>query len=63
MQKPALYTAAAFFALGALAHWMRAFLGFDIIIGDMAIPILLSVIAGVAAALIAIWMFTAARRA
>ena len=62
MKQPALYTSAAVFAVVSLAHWVRYFMGWEITVGGTAVPLSLSLWAGVAAAGLAAWMTAAARR-
>ncbi len=63
MQQTALYTSAVIFALVSLAHWVRLFLGVEIIIGrSTSIPLGLSVVAGLVSAALAVWMVMAARK-
>ncbi len=62
MQKAALYTAAAIFGLGAVAHAVRLVTGFPIVIDGIDMPVWASVVAAVVAALLAVWMAVAARR-
>ncbi|MEE9140533.1 MAG: hypothetical protein V3U18_07125 [Alphaproteobacteria bacterium] len=62
MQKPALYTAAAIFALVALAHLIRFIADADIVIAGTAVAVWISLPVGVAAAALAVWMAIAARR-
>ncbi len=62
MQKAALYTAAAIFAIGALGHVVRLANGFAIMIDGFAVPLWVSVPGVLIAGLLAIWMVTAARR-
>ncbi len=61
MQKPALYTAAVIFAIVGIAHWVRYFLGTEFILGATAIPLSVSLIAGIVLALLTGWMILAAR--
>ncbi len=61
MQKPALYTAAVIFAIVGIAHWVRYFLGTEFILGATAIPLSVSLIAGIVLALLTVWMILAAR--
>jgi len=63
MQKAALYIAGLFFAAGAIAHLVRLATGFQIVVGDLAVPIWASYPAALIAALLAIWMVVAAQRA
>jgi hypothetical protein len=61
MQKPALYTAAFIFAIVAIAHFVRYFLGLEFILGAVAIPLSVSLIAGIVTALLTVWMILAGR--
>ncbi len=61
MQKPALYTAAVIFAAAGIAHWVRYFVGAEFVVGATAIPLLVSLIAGIVLALLTGWMVLAAR--
>ena len=61
MQIPALYTAAVIFAIVGIAHWVRYFLGTEFILGATAIPLSVSLIAGIVLALLTGWMVLAAR--
>ena len=61
MQIPALYTAAVIFAIVGIAHWVRYFLGTEFILGATAIPLSVSLIAGIVLALLTVWMVLAAR--
>ena len=38
MQKAALYTSGVFFAVGAVAHLVRLIIGFEIVVGGVAVP-------------------------
>ena len=62
MKETALYTATVIFALVSMAHLIRFFLGADVIIGDTAIPMGLSVVAGLISAVLAVWMVMAAQK-
>jgi len=62
MQKAALTTAGAIFAIGAAAHLARLILGFGIVIGGIDLPTWVSLPAGLVAAGLALWMVAAARR-
>ena len=62
MHRPALYTAAAVFALVAALHVARYLADTEIIIGGAAVPVFVSLPAGLAAAALAVWMIIAARR-
>ena len=61
MQKPALYTAAVIFAIVGIAHFVRYFLGTDIVVRATAIPLSVSLIAGIVLAILTVWMVLAAR--
>ena len=61
MQKPALYTAAFIFAIVGIAHFVRYFLGVKFILGATAIPLSVSLIAGIVLAVLTVWMVLAAR--
>lgn len=63
MQKAALYTSGAFFAAGAVGHLVRLISGFEIVIGGIVTPIWISFPGALIAALLALWMVVAARRA
>ncbi len=61
MQKAALYTSSAIFAIGATAHIVRLIMGFEIIIAGCALPMWASALAALAAGFLAVWMLSAAR--
>ena len=61
MQKPALYTASIIFAIVGVAHFVRYFLGLKLIVGTTAIPLSVSLIAGIVLAVLTVWMIRAAR--
>jgi len=61
MQKPALYTAAVIFAIVGIAHFVRYFLGTEIVVGATAIPLSVSLIAGIVLVVLTGWMVRAAR--
>ncbi len=63
MPKVALYTAAAVFAVVSALHWLRYALGSEITIAGTAFPVSGSLIAGIAAAVLAAWMLFAGRKA
>ncbi len=63
MQRSALYVAAAIFTLATIAHLVRIYTGFQIVIGSHTVPQWVSYVGAPVAALLAIWMFSAARRA
>jgi len=62
MQKAALYTAGAIFAVGTVAHLVRLVAGFEIVVAGIAIPVWVSFPGVLVAALLALWMALAARR-
>ncbi len=62
MPKAALYTSAAVFAVVSALHGVRYALGSELTIGDSAFPVSGSLIAGIAAALLAAWMIVAGRK-
>ncbi len=62
MPKAALYTAAAVFAVVSALHGVRYALGSEITIGGSAFPLSGSLIAGIAAAVLAAWMIVAGRK-
>ncbi|MDH3195813.1 MAG: hypothetical protein OEL78_05825 [Hyphomicrobiales bacterium] len=62
MQKAALYTSGAFFAVGAVAHLVRLIVGFEIVIAGIAVPVWASYPGALIAAALAVWMLAAARR-
>ena len=62
MQKAALYTSGAIFAIGAVAHGVRLFTGFEIVIAEFNVPVWVSFPGALVAALLTIWMGAAARR-
>ncbi len=61
MPKPALYTAAAIFAVIAILHLIRYFLDTEIVVGGAVVPVFASLPAGIILALLALWMAYAAR--
>ena len=63
MPKTALYTAAAVFVVVSALHWVRYALGSEITIAGTAFPVSGSLIAGIAAAVLAAWMLFAGRKA
>lgn len=63
MQKVALYFSGLFFTVGAIAHLVRLITGMEIVINGAVVPIWVSYPAAPIAALLALWMVVAARRA
>ncbi len=61
MPRPALYAAAVIFAIVGIAHFVRYFLGVKFIPGATAIPLSVSLIAGIVLAVLTVWMILAAR--
>ena len=61
MPKPALYTASTIFAIVGIAHFVRYFLGVKFVVGATAIPLSVSLIAGIVLAVLTVWMVLAAR--
>ncbi len=61
MQKAALYTASVIFAIVGIVHFVRYFLGAKLVVGATAIPLSVSLVAGIVLALLAVWMIRAAR--
>lgn len=62
MQKAALYTSGAFFAAGAIFHLVRVATGLEIVVGATTVPVWGSLPGALIAGLLAVWMFSAARR-
>ena len=63
MQKAALYTSSVFFTAAAIAHLLRLTVGIDIVVEGAVVPVWVSFPGVLAAALLAIRMLVAARRA
>ena len=62
MQKAALYTSGAVFAVVAVAHVVRLITGFEIVVGGVIVPVWVSFLGVLIAALLAVWVVVAARR-
>ena len=62
MQKAALYTSGVVFAAVSVAHVVRLITGFGIIVGQVIVPVWVSYLGALIAALLAVWMVVAARR-
>lgn len=62
MQKSALYTSGAVFAAVAVAHLVRLATGFEIVVGGVIVPVWVSFLGALIAALLAVWMVIATRR-
>ncbi|MDP6346080.1 MAG: hypothetical protein QF578_07525 [Alphaproteobacteria bacterium] len=63
MQKAALYTSGAIFAIGAVGHLVRLISGFEIAIAGFVAPVWISAPGVLIAGALAVWMVLAARRA
>ncbi len=61
MQKTALRVSAAIFFIIAVLHLARVIFGVKIVMGDWAVPQGASVAAFIAALLLSLWMFKAAK--
>ncbi len=62
MQKAALYTSGAVFAVVAVAHMVRLITGFEIVVNGVIVPVWVSFLGALIAALLAVWMIVAVRR-
>jgi hypothetical protein len=62
MQKAAFYTSGAVFAVVAFAHMVRLITGFEIVVDGVIVPVWVSFLGALIAALLAVWMMVAARR-
>ena len=62
MQKPALYTSAVIFAVLAVVHAVRLITGFGIVVAGIVVPVWLSLLGMLIAAVLAVWMIVAAWR-
>ena len=62
MQKAALYTSGVIFAAVAVAHLVRLITGFEIVVGGFIVPVWVSFLGALIAALLAVWMAVATRR-
>jgi hypothetical protein len=62
MHRPALYTAAAIFAVVGLVHLIRFLNRSEILIAGGAVPVWISLPAAVVLGGLALWMVIAARR-
>ena len=62
MQKAALYTAGAIFAVGCIFHAVRLAKGIDIVVESFVVPGWVSLPAVIVGALLTIWMVMAAQR-
>ena len=61
MQKAALYTAGVIFAAGAVVHIFRLITSFEITAGPVVMPVWVSYLGVLIAALLAVWMVLAAQ--
>ena len=62
MQKAAFYTSGAVFAAVTVAHVVRLATGFGIVVGGVIVPVWVSFLGALVAALLAVWMVAAAWR-
>ncbi len=62
MQRAALYTSGAVFAVGAFVHGVRLITGIEIVVDGVVVPVWVSFPGALIAALLAVWMAVAARR-
>lgn len=62
MQKAALYTSGVVFVTVAVAHVVRLTTGVGIVVDGVILPVWVSFLGALIAALLAIWMAVAARR-
>ena len=62
MQKTALITAGAVFALLAVSHVVRWLSPVEILIGGNVLPLIISLSSGIILALLSIWMFIAVKK-
>ncbi len=61
MKKVALKSAGTIFGLVSIAHWVRYFRDYELVIGGYTVPVGLSLLAGAIIFALAVWMFVAAR--
>ncbi len=62
MPKAALYTAGVIFAVVSALHWVRYVLGSEITIAGTVFPVSGSIVLGLVAAALAVWMILAGRK-
>jgi len=62
MQKVALVTAGIIFTLVAISHFIRWLYAVEVLVGGKTLPVVASIFACVFLALLAIWMFVAAKK-
>jgi hypothetical protein len=62
MRNAALYTAAVFFAAGAVGHLVRLTSGIELVVNGLAVPVWVSYPGVLVASALAVWMVVAARR-
>lgn len=60
-KEQALFTAGFVFAVVAIAHLTRVFMGSTILIGNINVPIWLSIVAFFGAGSLSFWMFKSAK--
>ncbi len=61
MKNAALVTAGGVFALVSAAHWVRYFRADEVIVAGFAVPVGGSLLLGLIALALAVWMFLAVR--
>ncbi len=62
MQKAALYTSGVVFVAGAVGHGVRLTTGVEIVVDGVVVPVWVSFLGALIAALLAVWMAVEARR-
>ena len=62
MQKTALVTAGIIFTLLAISHFIRWLYAVEVLVDGKTLPVVASIFACVFLALLAIWMFIAAKK-
>ena len=62
MQKMALVTAGIIFTLVAISHFIRWLYAVEVLVDGKTLPVVASIFACVFLALLAIWMFIAAKK-
>jgi hypothetical protein len=62
MQKVALYTSGVVFAAVSVAHVVRLTTGIEIVVGGVIVPVWVSFLGALIAALLAVWMAVAAQQ-
>jgi len=62
MQKTALVTAGTIFALLAISHFIRWLYAVEVLVDGEILPVVISLVSCIFLALLATWMFIAARK-